>query len=94
MCIHSHEAAWTSHDSGHNGHYGGLQMSFDFMRDLVPIARTIRSANVLVVNLSVPANKDETGAARAFVAKLRAADPERVKDVEELLELEKKMPAQ
>jgi hypothetical protein len=32
MCIHSHEAAWTSHDSGHNGHYGGLQMSFDFMR--------------------------------------------------------------
>jgi tripartite-type tricarboxylate transporter receptor subunit TctC len=31
-------------------------LSFDFMRDLVPIARTIRSANVLVVNLSVPAN--------------------------------------
>jgi len=31
-------------------------LSFDFMRDLVPVARTIRSANVLVVNLSVPAN--------------------------------------
>jgi tripartite-type tricarboxylate transporter receptor subunit TctC len=31
-------------------------LSFDFMRDLIPIARTIRSANVLVVNLSVPAN--------------------------------------
>jgi len=31
-------------------------LSFDFMRDLVPIARTIRSANVLVVNLAVPAN--------------------------------------
>jgi tripartite-type tricarboxylate transporter receptor subunit TctC len=31
-------------------------LSFDFLRDLVPIARTIRSANVLVVNLSVPAN--------------------------------------
>jgi tripartite-type tricarboxylate transporter receptor subunit TctC len=30
-------------------------LSFDFMRDLVPVARTIRSANVLVVNLSVPA---------------------------------------
>src|SRR4051794_19674130 len=28
MCIPSHEAAWTSHDTGHNGHYGGLQMSF------------------------------------------------------------------
>jgi hypothetical protein len=32
MCIHSHEAAWTSDDSGHNGHSGELQMSFDFMR--------------------------------------------------------------
>jgi tripartite-type tricarboxylate transporter receptor subunit TctC len=31
-------------------------LSFDFSRDLLPIARTIRSANVLVVNLSVPAN--------------------------------------
>jgi tripartite-type tricarboxylate transporter receptor subunit TctC len=31
-------------------------LSFDFVRDLVPIARTIRSANVLVVNLAVPAN--------------------------------------
>jgi tripartite-type tricarboxylate transporter receptor subunit TctC len=30
-------------------------LSFDFMRDLAPIARTIRSANVLVVNPSVPA---------------------------------------
>jgi tripartite-type tricarboxylate transporter receptor subunit TctC len=30
-------------------------LGFDFVRDLVPIARTIRSANVLVVNLSVPA---------------------------------------
>jgi tripartite-type tricarboxylate transporter receptor subunit TctC len=30
-------------------------LDFDFMRDLVPVARTIVSANVLVVNLSVPA---------------------------------------
>jgi hypothetical protein len=36
MCIHSHEATWTSHDSGHNGHYGGLQMSFEFMRGYGP----------------------------------------------------------
>jgi tripartite-type tricarboxylate transporter receptor subunit TctC len=31
------------------------KLDFDFVRDLVPIARTIVSANVLVVNLSVPA---------------------------------------
>jgi tripartite-type tricarboxylate transporter receptor subunit TctC len=31
-------------------------LNFDFTRDLAPIARTIRSANVLVVNLAVPAN--------------------------------------
>jgi tripartite-type tricarboxylate transporter receptor subunit TctC len=31
------------------------KLDFDFMRDLVPVARTILSANVLVVNLSVPA---------------------------------------
>jgi tripartite-type tricarboxylate transporter receptor subunit TctC len=30
-------------------------LDFDFMHDLTPIARTIVSANVLVVNLSVPA---------------------------------------
>jgi len=30
-------------------------LSFDFLHDLAPIARTIRSANVLVVNPSVPA---------------------------------------
>lgn len=30
-------------------------LTFDFTRDLAPIARTIRSANVLVVNPSVPA---------------------------------------
>jgi len=30
-------------------------LDFDFVHDLVPIARTIVSANVLVVNLSVPA---------------------------------------
>jgi tripartite-type tricarboxylate transporter receptor subunit TctC len=30
-------------------------LDFDFSRDLMPIARTIRSANVLVVNLSLPA---------------------------------------
>jgi len=30
-------------------------LDFDFARDLFPIARTIQSANVLVVNLSVPA---------------------------------------
>jgi tripartite-type tricarboxylate transporter receptor subunit TctC len=30
-------------------------LDFDFSRDLTPIARTIRSANVLVVNLSLPA---------------------------------------
>lgn len=32
LCIHSHEANWENHDTGRNGHYGGLQMSFDFMR--------------------------------------------------------------
>jgi tripartite-type tricarboxylate transporter receptor subunit TctC len=31
------------------------KLDFDFVRDLVPVARTIVSANVLVVNLSVPA---------------------------------------
>jgi tripartite-type tricarboxylate transporter receptor subunit TctC len=30
-------------------------LDFDFVRDLTPVARTIVSANVLVVNLSVPA---------------------------------------
>jgi tripartite-type tricarboxylate transporter receptor subunit TctC len=30
-------------------------LDFDFMRDLTPVARTILSANVLVVNLAVPA---------------------------------------
>ncbi len=30
-------------------------LDFDFMHDLAPVARTIISANVLVVNLSVPA---------------------------------------
>jgi tripartite-type tricarboxylate transporter receptor subunit TctC len=30
-------------------------LDFDFSRDLLPIARTIQSANVLVVNLTVPA---------------------------------------
>jgi hypothetical protein len=36
LCIHSHEAGWDNHDTGHNGHYGGLQMSFDFMRGYGP----------------------------------------------------------
>jgi len=36
MCIHSHEASWTNHDTGRNGHYGGLQMSFDFMKGYGP----------------------------------------------------------
>jgi hypothetical protein len=36
MCIHSHEAGWNNHDTGHNGHYGGLQMSFDFMKGYGP----------------------------------------------------------
>lgn len=36
MCIHSHEASWTNHDTGRNGHYGGLQMSLDFMRGYGP----------------------------------------------------------
>lgn len=27
LCIHSHEASdWSNQDTGHNGHYGGLQM--------------------------------------------------------------------
>jgi tripartite-type tricarboxylate transporter receptor subunit TctC len=30
-------------------------LDFDFSHDLLPVARTIRSANVLIVNLSVPA---------------------------------------
>lgn len=25
MCIHSYEGSWTDQDSGHNGHYGGVQ---------------------------------------------------------------------
>jgi Big-like domain-containing protein len=36
LCIHSHEASWIDHDSGNNGHYGGLQMSFDFMKGYGP----------------------------------------------------------
>ena len=36
LCIHSHEAGWTNHDTGRNGHYGGLQMSTDFMRGYGP----------------------------------------------------------
>jgi hypothetical protein len=36
LCIHSHEAGWTNHDTGRNGHYGGLQMSMDFMRGYGP----------------------------------------------------------
>jgi hypothetical protein len=36
LCIHSHEAGWDNHDTGRNGHYGGLQMSFDFMRGYGP----------------------------------------------------------
>ena len=36
MCIHSHEAGWNNHDTGRNGHYGGLQMSFDFMQGYGP----------------------------------------------------------
>ncbi len=36
LCIHSHEAGWTNHDTGRNGHYGGLQMSFDFMHGYGP----------------------------------------------------------
>lgn len=31
MCIHGHEAAdWFNRDTGHNGHYGGLQMHYDW----------------------------------------------------------------
>lgn len=26
LCIHRSEGAWNDRDSGHNGHYGGLQM--------------------------------------------------------------------
>lgn len=26
LCIHGHEGSWTDQDSGHNGHYGGVQM--------------------------------------------------------------------
>ncbi len=26
MCIHGHEGGWDNQDTGHNGHYGGLQM--------------------------------------------------------------------
>ena len=32
LCIHGGEAAtWYDHDSGHNGHYGGLQMSYNWL---------------------------------------------------------------
>lgn len=27
LCIHHYEGAWNDADSGHNGHYGGLQMT-------------------------------------------------------------------
>lgn len=31
-CIHGHEAgSWYDHDSGGNGHYGGLQMSWNWL---------------------------------------------------------------
>jgi hypothetical protein len=31
MCIHGHEAAdWQNHDTGHNGHYNGLQMHWNW----------------------------------------------------------------
>jgi hypothetical protein len=36
LCIHSHEASWTDHDSGRNGHFGGLQMSPEFMQGYGP----------------------------------------------------------
>ena len=36
MCIHSHEAGWSNHDTGGNGHYGGLQMSLEFMQGYGP----------------------------------------------------------
>jgi hypothetical protein len=36
LCIHSHEASWTDRDSGHNGHFGGLQMSPEFMQGYGP----------------------------------------------------------
>ena len=36
LCIHSHEAGWDNHDTGRNGHDGGLQMHFDFMRGYGP----------------------------------------------------------
>jgi hypothetical protein len=36
MCIHSHEAGWDNRDTGHHGHYGGLQMDHDFMRGYGP----------------------------------------------------------
>lgn len=33
LCIHQHEAgSWHDHDSGGNGHYGGLQMSYNWLR--------------------------------------------------------------
>jgi hypothetical protein len=54
----------------------------------IPIIRRA----ILRFALSVPAEKDPKGLAKAFVAKVRMADPERVKDCEELLELEKKAP--
>jgi tripartite-type tricarboxylate transporter receptor subunit TctC len=50
-------------------------LDFDFMRDLVPVARTIVSANVLVVNLSVPAKTipEFIGYAKANPGKLNYA---------------------
>lgn len=32
QCVHEHEAgSWSDHDSGGNGHYGGMQMSWDWL---------------------------------------------------------------
>lgn len=45
-------------------------LNFDFTRDLAPVARTIRSANVLVLNTSVPAT---TAYAKAKPGKLNYA---------------------
>ena len=42
LCIHSHEGGWNNKDTGHNGHYGGLQMSYDFMRGYGPEIFTVK----------------------------------------------------
>lgn len=39
LCIHHYEGAWNDPDSGHNGHYGGLQMTSPWGRGVYYVNR-------------------------------------------------------